>query len=160
MQEPPAALAMAGGSFPDGGEGRRKARNDWERLSALCHLACQAEKVSSLVLDRWNAIVLGSWWSCGRGAAALARARSMQRRMPAIETSEGHHSSWTRVDLDDATRVPYRSIYCTSHLFNVSNYSLSHRCGGKPRYSMCYPYEQVDDRGVYMLFYCRALTGT
>ena len=100
VREPPAAPAMAGGSLPDGGEGR--ARKAWERLSALCHLACQAEIARSLVLDRWNEIVLGTWWSGGRGAAALARARSMQRRMPAIEALEGHHSSLTLVDLDEA----------------------------------------------------------
>ena len=44
----------------------------------------------------------GSWWSGGRGAAALARARSIQRRKPAIETLEGHHSSETRVVLEEA----------------------------------------------------------
>jgi hypothetical protein len=93
----PAAPAMTGGGLPEGGKGR--ARNIRERLSELCQRACQAENVSSLVLDRWNAILLGFWRFCGRGAAALARARSMRRQMPAIETSKGHHSIKTRVDL-------------------------------------------------------------
>jgi hypothetical protein len=107
VREPPAAPAMTGGSLPKGGEGR--ARNAWERLSELCHRACQAEKAISFVLDRWKAIVLGSWRFCGNGAAALARARSMQRRMPAIETSEGHHSRETRVDLE-AEKISVRDV--------------------------------------------------
>jgi hypothetical protein len=98
VRMPFAAPAMAGGSFPDGGDGR--AKKACERLSSLCHLACQAERANSLVLDLWNAMVLGSEWSGGHEAAALARARSMQRRKPAIEASEGHHSSLTRVDLE------------------------------------------------------------
>lgn len=99
-RDPLAAPEMAGESLPDGEAGR--ARKAWDRLSELCHLACQAEMASSLVLDRWNAIVLGSWWSSGRGATALARARSMQRRIPTIKTSEGHHSIFTLVVLEEA----------------------------------------------------------
>ena len=68
----------------------------------MCHLACQAESASSLELDFWWAIVWGSWWSGGRGAAALAWARSIQRWKPVIETLEGHHSSETRVVLEEA----------------------------------------------------------
>ena len=47
----------------------------------------------SLVDAFWKAMVWGSRWFGGKGFAAFSRATSMQRFIPAIETTEGHHSS-------------------------------------------------------------------
>src|SRR5713226_10552279 len=82
LREPPAAPAMAGG----------RARYACVCLSALCHLACHAEMASCLAVAFWKAIVLGSQWFGGKGVKAVSRARSMQRWMPAVEASDGHHS--------------------------------------------------------------------
>src|SRR5258707_15674454 len=90
-------LSMTGGSFPEGGAGR--ARYAWVRLSALCHLVCDAEMASCLDVAFWKATVLGSRWLRGKGAVAVSRARLMQRWMPAIEISDGHHSMETWVFL-------------------------------------------------------------
>jgi hypothetical protein len=97
LREPPAAPMMTGGRSPEGGVGR--ARYAWVRLSALCHLACHASMASCLDVACWWAIVFGSRWFGGRAVVAEVRARSMQRRIPAIETSDGHHSSVTWVFL-------------------------------------------------------------
>ena len=69
------------------------------RLSAACHLACHAEMASCLDVAFWKATVLGSRWLGGKGAVAVSRARLMQRWMPAIEISDGHHSMETWVFL-------------------------------------------------------------
>ena len=49
MREPPAAPAMTGGSFPEGGEVRLCGS------AALCHLACHEEMASGLVVGEVNA---------------------------------------------------------------------------------------------------------
>src|SRR5216684_1900632 len=93
VREPPAAPSMTGGCFPEGGDGR--ARYAWVRLSALCHLPCHAEMASCWTL-LFETQPCWALWFGGKGAVAVSRARSMQRRMPAIEATDRHHSMVTR----------------------------------------------------------------
>ena len=53
---------------------------------------------SSLEVDFWKPIVFGSWWLGGQ-ARVSSRAKSMQRLMRAIKTSDEHQSSLILVDL-------------------------------------------------------------
>jgi hypothetical protein len=56
---------------------------------------------SSFDVAFWWARVWGSLWLAGRGIEAMEWARSMQRLIPAIETSAGHHLSLTWGDLKE-----------------------------------------------------------
>ncbi len=83
MQEPPAALSIMGGSFVEGGDGM--ARYAWVRLSVLCHLAsCWDGELSRRSLLEGNCV----WFLV---------VRSMQRQMPAIKASDGHHLMAERI---------------------------------------------------------------